>query len=120
MWEVGAGVVAFVVLFLFLPGAVRTEVRTPASILIALLPLTSVLWITIAVARHIRRVDEFQRIFVLQSFAIGFAAAMLIALTIAFLSTAGITVAYPEWYVFIGGMSLWGISISVLSFRASR
>jgi hypothetical protein len=120
LWEIAGGAIVFLVLFLFLPELIRTEKGSTESILVALVPLVPVVWMVVAVARHIGRIDEFQKIFVFQSLAIGFAAAMLIAITVAFLSTADVTVAYPEWYVFIGGMSVWGISMGVLSFRASR
>ena len=120
MWEIGAGAIAFLVLFLFLPPLIPTESGSPASIVIALVPLLPVAWIVIAVASYIRRLDELHRPLALQSLALGFGAAMLIALTVAFLSTADITVLYPEWWVFIGGMSVFGVSFALLTARASR
>lgn len=120
MWEVGAGALGFMILFLVLPRVIQVEDGTPGSIVMALAPLAPVCWIAIALVRHVRRVDELQRTLVWQSFALGFGAAMLIALTIALLGTAGITVAHTEWYVFIGGMVTWGVTICALSFRASR
>lgn len=118
--ELGTGSIAFLALFLFLPELVPTEQGSVSSVAVALLPLVPVLWMIIAVARHIGRMDEFQRVLITQSFAIGFAAAMLIALTIAFLSGAGILVPYPEWFVFIGGMAVWSLALWVLFGRAGR
>lgn len=120
MWEVMAGAVGFLVTFLFIPQFFSPASASLGSILLALIPLIPVLWIMIALVRHIRRIDELQRGIVQLSLAIAFAATMLIAFTIALLSTAGVTVQYPEWWVFIGGMGIWGIVIGALSFRASR
>ena len=120
MWEIMAGAIGFLVTFLFLPRFFAPPAGSLGSIALALVPLVPVLWIVIALTRHIRRIDELQRGIAQLSLAIAFGAAMLIALTVAFLSTAGIAVSFPEWWVFIGGMGVWGITIGVLSMRASR
>lgn len=120
MWEIAAGAVGFMLVFLFLPAIVQAEPGSALSVVIALVPVIPVGWIAVALIRHILRVDEFQRRIVIDSLAIGFGAAMLIALCVAFLSTAAISVSYPEWWVFIGGMATWGIAITVLSVRAGR
>lgn len=120
MWEIGAGAVAFLFLFLFLPDLVPAEPGSAASIVVALVPLLPVLGMAVAVMRHVHRVDELQRMLLLRSLAVAFGVAMLIALTIAFLSTAGVRVAFTEWYVFIGGMAAFGVVAGVLSLRANR
>jgi hypothetical protein len=120
LWEIAAGAVGFLVTFLFLPEVVPTEPGSVAGVVVALVPLVPVIWIAVALIRHVDRVDELQRGLLLLSLAIGFGAAMLISLVVVFLSTAAITVEHPEWWVFIGGMAVWGVSIGVLSYRANR
>lgn len=120
MLEIAAGAVGFLVTFLFLPELFPTEPGSPAAVVVALVPLVPVVWIAIALIRHVRRVDELQRGVIVLSLAIGFGAAMLISLAVVFLSTAGVVVPQPEWWVFLGGMAVWGVSIGVVSFRATR
>lgn len=120
LWEFSIGIVGYVVLFLVLPRIVHTQPGTTMSVVVALVPLLPVLWIVVAIARHLRRVDEFQRLLFLQSFTIGFGVAMLIALAVALLNGVDVSTPSPEWLIFIGGMSAWGISLAALSIRASR
>lgn len=120
LWEIAAGAVGFLVTFLFLPDLLPTDPGSGAAVVVALIPLVPVVWIAIALIRHVRRVDELQRGVILLSLAVGFGAAMLISLAIVFLSTAGVAVPQPEWWVFIGGMAVWGVTIGVVSFRATR
>lgn len=120
LWEIAAGAVGFLVTFLFLPELFPTKPGSPAAVAVALVPLVPVVWMAVALVRHVRRVDEFQRGLLLLSLAIGFGAAMLISLAIVFLSTAGVVVPQPEWWVFIGGMAVWGVSVAIVFARATR
>lgn len=120
VWEFGVGIGAFVLLFLVLPRLVVAEPGSGESVVIALTPLVPIVWMVIAMARHVRRVDELQRALLLRSFAVGFGAAMVITLAIALVSSAGVDTRHSEWAVFIGGMTAWGLSIAVFSFRANR
>lgn len=118
--EIGSGVIAFAMLFLVLPQFLETGPHTLWGIVVALLPLLPVGWIAVAVIRHVRRVDELFRALFVKSAAVGFMAAMLIALTIAFLRPTGVHLEYSEWWIFVGGMGTWGIGAAVLSLRAGR
>lgn len=120
MWEIMAGVVGFMATFLILPALVPTAPGSIGRIVIALASLIPVLWICIALVRHLHRLDELQRTLLLQSFAMGFGVAMLIAFTIALLSAADVVVDGAHWWVFIGGMLTWGAALGLLSFRAGR
>ena len=73
-------------LFLALPRIVQTQPGTALNVIVALVPLAPVIWMIIAIARHVRRVDELQRLLFLRSFTFGFAVSMVTALTIALLS----------------------------------
>lgn len=119
-WEFFAGMAAFLLTFLFLPQLVRTEQGSTLSIFIALVPILPVLWIAIALLRHLRRMDERQRLLFLQSLSVGFAVAMVIAVSVGLVSTAGVDTRYSEWAIYIGGMSAWGISLAIFNARANR
>lgn len=120
VWEFTIGVVAYLLLFLLLPRLVTTEPDSTWSVVVALTPMVPAVWMVIAMVRHVRRIDELQRALLLRSFAVGFGAAMLIALTIALVSSAGVDTRHSEWAVFIGGMIAWGVSLAVFSSRADR
>lgn len=119
-WEFAVGVVLYLLLFLVLPPIVSAEPGSALALVIALLPLLPALWIAVAVARHVRRVDEFQRGLVLRSCAVGFSVAMLLAVAVALVGGAGIDTRHSEWIVFLGGMSAWGITLAISSMRADR
>jgi hypothetical protein len=76
----------------------------------ALLPVLPVAWTVYVVIRHARRVDEFQRLLLLQSIAVGFAVAMLGAVTLGFLTVAGLRIEAAPWFVFGAGMLGWALS----------
>src|SRR5215213_6776768 len=76
----------------------------------ALAPVLPVAWTVRAVIRHARRVDEFQRLLLLQAIAVGFAVAMLSAVTLGFLAVAGLRLDDTPWLVFGAGMLGWALS----------
>jgi hypothetical protein len=76
----------------------------------ALAPVLPVAWTVWAVIRHERRIDEFQRLLLLQSIAVGFAVAMLSAVTLGFLAVAGLRLPDAPWFVFGAGMLGWALS----------
>lgn len=117
MWEFLPGAVAYVVLFFGVTSLVDLESGDPVNVLWALLPVVPVVWMIVSVVRHVRRIDEFQRTLVLQSFALGFGAAMLAAVVIALVGMTGIVVIGAEWYVFLVGMGTWGVASMVSTRR---
>lgn len=120
LWEFSIGILAYLALFLALPRIVQTQPGTALNVIVALVPLAPVIWMIIAIARHVRRVDELQRLLFLRSFTFGFAVSMVTALTTALLSGAGVDIRHAEWIIFMGGMTSWGLSLAALSIRASR
>jgi hypothetical protein len=73
----------------------------------AVLPVIPVFWIVRAVLRHIRRIDDYQRLLLLQGLAVGFAVAMIASVTIAFLEIAGLQVPDAGWIIYGAGMLGW-------------
>ena len=82
----------------------------------ALLPVLPLLWMVRAVARHLRRTDEYQRLLTLEGLAVGFVVAMVTAVTCAFLELAGL--AMPTgWIVWGAGMLSWAVAAAVTARR---
>lgn len=101
---VGYGVVLVIVLlFGDLDG------RSPWRFAWAVLPVLPLLWVLRAVARHLRRVDEYQRRQLLSQLGIGFAVAMVAAVTAGFLGVAGLDMRFGGWVVFAAGMMGWAL-----------
>ncbi|MCW4458810.1 hypothetical protein [Microbacterium sp. MPKO10] len=105
--ELAPGIVGFLALFLAITTWGDLESGKPWNFILAVSPIVPILWMIVAVVRHVRRIDEFQQILILQSFALGFGVAMLTALAIALIGMTGIVVIGTEWYVFILGMTAW-------------
>lgn len=83
---------------------------SPLRSLWALLPVLPALWVVRAVARHVRRVDDYQRLLLLQGLAVGFGIAMVTSLTIGFLGVAGWSLPAAGWITYGAGMLGWAIS----------
>lgn len=82
-----------------------------------LLPVLPAAWTVRVVLRHVRRVDEYQRLLLLESLAVGFAVAMLSALTLGFLAFAGLQPAATAWIVYGAGMLAWAVTGAVTGRR---
>ena len=76
----------------------------------ALAPVLPAAWTVRAVFRQVRRVDEYQRLLLLGSLAVGFAVAMLAAITLGFLTIAGLRLADAPWIVVGAGMLGWAFT----------
>ncbi|MET3923801.1 hypothetical protein [Arthrobacter sp. UYEF20] len=90
---------------------------SPWRFLWAVLPVIPALWIVRAVVRHVRRIDDYQRLLLLQGFAGGFAVAMIVSVTLAFLEIAGLRVPGVGWIIYGAGMLGWIITGTVVGRR---
>lgn len=86
------------------------EGDSPWRFLWALAPVVPAMWLVRAVLRQVHRVDEYQRLLLLQSLAVGFAAAMLAAITLGFLANAGLRFTDAPWLVLAAGTLGWGLT----------
>jgi hypothetical protein len=86
----------------------------PWHVAIALLPVIPAIWLIWVQWRVIRRADEFQRIAHLEALGIGFAVAMLAALTGGLLDAADVG-SSAQWLqiTFIGGILAWIAAMAV-------
>lgn len=76
----------------------------------ALLPVVPALWIVRAVARRVARIDDYQRLLLLRSLAVGFALAMIASVTVGFLGIAGLTLPAAGWIIYSAGMLGWALT----------
>ena len=83
----------------------------------ALLPVVPLAWTVRAVVRHLRRIDDHQRELLLQGLAVGFCVAMIAAVTVGFLSVAGLALQAAGWIVFGAGMLGWAAGTGFATHR---
>lgn len=86
------------------------EGHSPSRFVWALAPVLPAAWTVRAVFRHVRRVDEYQKLLLIQSLAVGFAVAMLASITLGFLGIAGLQLPDAPWIVYGAGMLGWGLT----------
>ena len=115
--EFWSGIVAYAVVLtgVLLWGGLDGD--SPWRFLWAVLPVIPALWIVRVVVRHVRRIDDYQRLLLLQGFAGGFAVAMIVSVTLAFLEIAGLRVSGLGWIIYGAGMFGWIISGTVVGRR---
>jgi hypothetical protein len=83
----------------------------------AVLPVIPMLWVVIAVLRHIRRIDDYQRFLLLQGLGVGFAVAMISSVTVGFLAMAGLAIPGVGWIIYSVGMLGWVVASAVARAR---
>ena len=88
---------------------VGDEVDSAGEWALMLMPVVPALWGVRAAVRHLRRVDEYQRLLQLEAMAAGFGVAMVGALTLGFVGAGGGTTTAGGWAVFGAGMVTWGL-----------
>jgi hypothetical protein len=90
---------------------------SPARFAWAVLPVLPMIWVAIAVARHVHRIDEYERGKQLSGLAVGFAVAMLSAIALGILESAGLRLTGSTFWVYGAGMVTWALSAAVSSRR---
>jgi hypothetical protein len=91
----------------------------PWNVVWSLLPLAPALWLVWAQLRSLRRADEYQRTMQLEAMAIGFAAAMMLALLGGLLDAADIgNPSQSLQTTFVVGVVVWIGSFAIKTSRA--
>lgn len=103
------GVLAYAVVLVAVHIWGNLDADNPWRYLWAVLPAIPAAWVIRAVVRHVHRIDDFQRLLLLQGLAVGFAVGMIAALTVGFLGTAGLSLPGAGWIIYAAGMLGWGI-----------
>ena len=83
----------------------------------AVLPVAPALGMVRATLRHIRRIDDYQRLLLLQGLGAGFAMAMVASLTVGFLGIAGLPMRGAGWVVYSAGMLGWLVASRLVQKR---
>ena len=91
--------------------------HSPWRFVWALAPVVPAAWTVRAVFRHVRRIDEYQKLLLIQSIAVGFAVAMLTSISLGFLAIAGLQMREAPWIVYGAGMLGWAITGSCVGRR---
>jgi O-antigen/teichoic acid export membrane protein len=98
----------------------RLDGTSPWRWLWSVLPVLPALLVVRAVARHLRRIDEYQRGLLLQALSVGFGVAMVTAVTMGFLGIAGLSGTVTGWIVYGAGMLGWIVGGAVVGRSAGR
>jgi hypothetical protein len=115
--EFGLGMIAYFVTLTAMLLWGQLDGDSPWRFVWALLPVIPALWIVVAILRHVRRIDDYQRQLLLQGLGVGFALAMVASVTLGFLAIAGLTVPGVAWIIYGVGMLGWLITTQVVKNR---
>jgi len=114
--EFWPGIAAYVVLVSLCPLLTRAADGSPWRYLWAVLPVLPALWVLRAVVRHLRRIDDYQRLLMLRGLGVGFGLAMVASLTLGLLELAGLDLP-TGWIVYGVGMLGWAIAAATAARR---
>jgi hypothetical protein len=114
--EFGAAMAAYVVVVLVSGAVVRAHPEAGWRYAVAVTPLVPALAATVAVLRHVARIDELERRIQLEALAFGALLTGLVTFTYGFAQEAG---APPVSMVFVLPMlvALWGIGVGIAKWR---
>ncbi len=111
------GMVGYVVVLVLVIVFGGLDGSAPSRYLWALLPAIPLLWVVVAVVRHLHRLDDYQQRLMLDGFAVGFGVAMVAAVTVGLLQAAGLQSDLTGWVIFAAGMLGWGVASIVAGRR---
>jgi len=74
------------------------------------LPLIPIVWIVIVIVRRVRQMDEYQVKLVFPGLAVGFAVAIVTAITVGTLNSVGLAQFDGGWIVAITGVVAWEVT----------
>jgi hypothetical protein len=86
---------------------------SPSRFAWALLPVLPLVWVVFAILRHLRRIDDYQKLLLLRGLGIGFVVAMMTSVTVGFLDIAGLGLMGDGWIIYGAGMFAWLIASAV-------
>ena len=115
--EFWLGIAAYILVLVVVLVWGNMDGDSPWRFVWAVLPVIPALWIVSAILRHMQRVDDYQRLILLRGFAGGFAVAMIVSLTVAFLEIAGLRVPGVGWVIYGAGMLGWVVTGTVSARR---
>ncbi|MEO7017796.1 MAG: hypothetical protein ABI130_01055 [Leifsonia sp.] len=84
--------------------------NSPWRLVLALLPLLPTVWMVIFIVIRVRQLDEYQLKLFFPGLAVGFTVAMVTAITLGTLSSAGFNMPNGGWAVAIAGGVAWAFT----------
>lgn len=117
--EFGGAMAAYVVVVLVSGAVVRAHPEAGWRFVVAVTPLVPALAATVAVLRHLARLDELERRIQLEALALGALVTGLGTFTWGFAETAGAP-ALPVIWVLPMLIALWGVGVGVATWRYRR
>ena len=112
MREAAWPMAGYVVTILLLTTLVDLETAGAWKYLVVLVPVIPALWFMRAVVRHFGRVDEMHRQAQLEALAVSFGVTVIAAVTLGFLSIAGLdTDPWGPWAIFSIAMLTWLVDV---------
>lgn len=110
----------YVVTILLLTTLVDLETAGAWKYLVVLIPIIPALFFMRAVVRHFGRIDEMHRTGQLEALAVSFGVTIIAAVTLGFLSIAGLdTDPWGPWVIFSVGMATWLVAVMRSGLRLS-
>lgn len=116
-WDFWPGIAGYGVVLAAVLAWGDLDGHSPWRFVWAVLPVLPALWTVRAVLRHIRRLDEYQRLLLLEGLAVGFGVAMVAAVTAGFLGIAHLPMRLAPWVIYGAGMLGWALASAVVSSR---
>lgn len=96
---------------------VKVDASTSGARLLVLMPVLPMIGVAVALFRAVQRADEYGRIVMLECMALGFGAAMIVAMALGFLGTIGVAWTFGGWLVLGAGMAAWSGTLLVRGMR---
>ena len=115
--EFWSGMIAYFVILTAVLLWGQLDGDSPWRFVWAVMPVLPALWLVVALLRHIRRIDDYQRQLLLQGLAAGFALAMLASVTFGFLAIAGLEIPGMAWIIYSLGMLGWLVTSQIVKYR---
>jgi hypothetical protein len=87
---------------------------SPWRLVWAVLALLPVVWLVIVIVLRVRQMDEYQVKLFFPGLAVGFTVAMVTAVTVGTLSSAGLSMPNGGWAVCLTGLIAWAVTNLVM------
>jgi hypothetical protein len=93
------------------------DASTSGAHLWVLLPVLPMIGVAVALYRATQRADEYGRIVMLESMALGFGVSMIVAMAVGFLGMIGVAWTFAGWLIFGAGMTAWSMMLLLRNLR---
>jgi len=102
-------IIGYAVILAISIALVGDDIDSIGEWILVMLPVVPALWGVRAIVRHLRRVDEYQRLIQLEAMAAGFGVSMVASITLGFVGVGGTATVGAGWIIYGVGMLTWAI-----------